>query len=168
MCAASCQSKHWEPFWGFFLCPSRLQCHAFTPSTLSSWSPGVLVGLEPQRRHLVKEFGCLLCKASGSGLWFYTSAAAVSHISCCCKPAPSEWELNWFTRSNDLGFCSCLQPVQEISSVPLAIAFPLGPWFNIGPHCVIRFSDSIKYLQNSCECCGLNCIKDNLGRSDLI
>lgn len=168
MCAASCQSEHWEPVWGPSLYPSRLQCRAFTPCTLSSWSPGVLVGLEPQCRRLVKEFGCLLCKAFGSGLWFYTSAAAVSHTSCCCKPGPSECELNWFTQSNDLGFCSCLQPVQEISSVPLAIAFPLGLWFNVGPHRLIRFSESIKYLQNSCECCGLNCIKDNLGRSDLI
>lgn len=32
------------------------------------------------------------------------------------------------------------------SSVPLAIAFPFGLWFNIGSDCLIRFSDNIKYV----------------------
>lgn len=95
VCSESCQHKCWKPAWDALLCPSRPQGsgalpspHACTVTQQLRWWYTCWCWPAVQAHH--EEFGWLSCKAFDNRLWFYISAATVSHACCCCKFGPSD------------------------------------------------------------------------------
>lgn len=73
---------------------------------------------------LCEEFGWVFCEVLDNRLWFYTSPATVSCISCCCKFGPGDSQLRGFTQN--WTWVSAHSLHKKSSDLPLVIVFPLG------------------------------------------